>query len=130
MEAVRGRFHFYGINYKGCMIQVVLLRNKWVEQLLVYFYNNAVENNFLLIKLSCSDFILFYNSKNRHLEFLNLSPQGLISSIYYLGLCFKIIKRLIVFLTHLNSRLKLQAYLKAKPTILDSCCQLINHFPQ
>ena len=25
MEAVRDRFHFYGINYKGCMIQVVLL---------------------------------------------------------------------------------------------------------
>ena len=24
---------------------------------------------------------LFYNSKNRHLEFLNLSPQGLISSL-------------------------------------------------
>ena len=49
MEAVRGRFHFYGINYKGCVIQVVLLRNKWVEQLLVYFYNTAVENNFLII---------------------------------------------------------------------------------
>ena len=79
MEAVRGRFHFYGINYKGCVIQVVLLRNKWVEQLLVYFYNTAVENNFLIIT-SFSDFILSYNSKNRHLEFLNLSPQGLISS--------------------------------------------------
>ena len=25
-------------------------------------------------KLSFSDFILFYNSKKRHLEFLNLSP--------------------------------------------------------
>ena len=80
MEAVRGRFHFYGINYKGCVIQVALLRNKWVEQLFVYFYNTAVENNFLIIKLSFSDFILFYNSKKRHLEFLNLSPQGLISS--------------------------------------------------
>ena len=32
-------------------------------------------------KLSFSNFILFYNSKNRHLEFLNLSPQGLISSM-------------------------------------------------
>ena len=32
-------------------------------------------------KLSFSDFILFYISKNRHLKFLNLSPQGLISSI-------------------------------------------------
>ena len=84
MEAVRGRFHFYGINYKGCVIQVVLLRNKWVEQLLVYFYNTAVENNFLIIT-SFSDFILSYNSKNRHLEFLNLSPQGLISSPQYLG---------------------------------------------
>ena len=31
-------------------------------------------------KLSFSDFISFYNSKDRHLEFLNLSPQGLISS--------------------------------------------------
>ena len=31
--------------------------------------------------MSFSDFILFYNSKNRHLEFLNLSPQGLISSM-------------------------------------------------
>ena len=85
MEAVRGRFHFYGINYKGCVIQVVLLRNKWVEQLLVYFYNTAVENNFLIIT-SFSDFILSYNSKNRHLEFLNLSPQGLISSMLYLRL--------------------------------------------
>jgi hypothetical protein len=36
-------------------------------------------------KLSFSDFILFYNSKNRHLEFLNLSPQGLISSVYILA---------------------------------------------
>ena len=66
MEAVRGRFHLYGISYKGCvilcMIQVVLLRNKLVEQLFVYFYNTAVENNFLIIKLSFSDFILFYNS--------------------------------------------------------------------
>ena len=43
MEAVRGCFHFYGINYKGCVIQVVLLQNKWVEKLLVYFYNTAVE---------------------------------------------------------------------------------------
>ena len=34
----------------------------------------AFENNF--------DFILFCNSKNRHLEFLNLSPQGLISSTH------------------------------------------------
>ena len=33
--------------------------------------------------LSFLDFILFYNSKNRHLEFLNLSPQGLISSNQY-----------------------------------------------
>ena len=32
-------------------------------------------------KLSFSDFILFYNSRNRHLEFLNLGPQGLISSV-------------------------------------------------
>ena len=32
-------------------------------------------------KLSFSDFILFYNSKDRHLEFLNLSPQGLLSSM-------------------------------------------------
>ena len=79
MEAVRGRFHFYGINYKGCVIQVVLLRNKWVEQLLVYFYNTTVENIFLIIT-SFSDFILSYNSKKSHLEFLNLSPQGLISS--------------------------------------------------
>ena len=31
-------------------------------------------------KLNFSDFVLIYNS-NRHLEFLNLSPQGLISSI-------------------------------------------------
>ena len=73
MEAVRGRFHFYGINYKGCVIQVALLRNKWVEQLLVYFYNTSVENNFLIIKMSFSDFVLFFNSKNRHLDFLNLS---------------------------------------------------------
>ena len=69
MEAVRGRFHFYGINYKGCVIQVVLLRNKWVEQLLVYFYNTAVENNFLIItrnsttfyKQSCFETPSFHN---------------------------------------------------------------------
>ena len=61
MEAVRGRFHFYGINYKGCVIQVVLLRNKWVEQLLVYFYNTAVENNFLIItRNSTVEFFRFY----------------------------------------------------------------------
>ena len=35
-------------------------------------------------KLSFSDFISFYNSKERHLEFLNLSPQGLISSVLYM----------------------------------------------
>ena len=80
MEAVRGCFHFYGINYNGCVIQVVLFQNKWVEQLFVYFYNTAVENNFLIIKFSFSDFILFHNSNNRHLKHLNLSPQGLISS--------------------------------------------------
>ena len=34
-------------------------------------------------KLSIPHFILFYNSKNRHLEFQNLSPQGLISSRHY-----------------------------------------------
>ena len=27
MEAVSGRFHVW---YEGCMIQVILLRNKWV----------------------------------------------------------------------------------------------------
>ena len=27
MEAVRGRFHVW---YEGCVIQVILLRNKWV----------------------------------------------------------------------------------------------------
>ena len=27
MEAVRGRFH---VRYEGCVIQVILLRNKWV----------------------------------------------------------------------------------------------------
>ena len=34
---------------------------------------------FIEIK-SWGSHILFYNSKDRHLEFLNLSPQGLISS--------------------------------------------------
>ena len=58
MEAVRGHFHFYGINYKGCVIQVVLLRNKWVEQLLVYFYNTAVENNFLIITRNSTTFYI------------------------------------------------------------------------
>ena len=33
-------------------------------------------------KLTLLDFILFYNSKNRHLEFLNLSLQGLIFSMH------------------------------------------------
>ena len=35
----------------------------------------------MYLKLSFSHFILFYNYKKRHLEFLNLSPQGLISSV-------------------------------------------------
>ena len=62
MEAVRGHFHFYGINYKGCVIQVVLLRNKWVEQLLVYyFYNTAVEKKILTInRNSTVEFLRFY----------------------------------------------------------------------
>ena len=33
-----------------------------------------------MYQMGFSDFILFYDSKNRHLEFLNLSPQDLISS--------------------------------------------------
>ena len=70
MEAVRGRFHFYGINYKGCVIQVVLLRNKWVEQLLVYFYNTAVENNFLIItRNSTAEHILWKEKKIAFLLF-------------------------------------------------------------
>ena len=61
MEAVRGHLYFYGINYKGCVIQVVLLQNKWVKQLLVYFYNTAVENNFLTItRNSTVEFLRFY----------------------------------------------------------------------
>ena len=36
-----------------------------------------------MYQMSFSDFILFHNSKNRHLEFLNLSPQGLISINLY-----------------------------------------------
>ena len=76
IEAVRGPFHFYGINYKGCVIQVVLLRG-------CYLVAAATPNKYMVAmyqKLSFSEFILFYNSKNRHLELLNLSPQGLISS--------------------------------------------------
>ena len=45
--------------------------------LCIFIYKNQ--------KLSFSHFILSYNSKNRHLEFLNLSPQGLISSLSYLS---------------------------------------------
>ena len=43
-----------------------------------------------MIITSFSDFILFYNSKNRHLKFLNLSPQGLISSPFISSSSFQL----------------------------------------
>ena len=43
---------------------------------------NSYPQHWIKIGWLLVDKIIFYNSKNRHLKFLNLSPQGLISSNY------------------------------------------------
>ena len=60
---------------KEDVFQLLLQLQTIIWLLCIFIYKNQ--------KLSFSHFILFYNSKNRHLEFQNLSPQGLISSTVY-----------------------------------------------
>ena len=64
--------------------EVLIYLSFLLKEAVIYLVAAATPNKHMVAmyqKLSFSDFILFYNSKNRHLEFLNLSPQGLISSI-------------------------------------------------
>ena len=73
---------------KGSVYVRTAASSIWLVLLFLSIYLVAVANpNKHIVamyqKLSFSDFISFYNSKDRHLEFLNLSPQGLISSLYY-----------------------------------------------
>ena len=66
--------------------EVLIYLSFLLKEAVIYLVAAATPNKHMVAmyqKLSFSDFILFYNSKNRHLEFLNLSPQGLISSIFY-----------------------------------------------
>ena len=66
--------------------EVLIYLSFLLKEAVIYLVAAATPNKHMVAmyqKLSFSDFILFYNSKNRHLEFLNLSPQGLISSIVY-----------------------------------------------
>ena len=63
--------------------EVLIYLSFLLKEAVIYLVAAATPNKHMVAmyqKLSFSDFILFYNSKNRHLEFLNLSPQGLISS--------------------------------------------------
>ena len=69
--------------------EVLIYLSFLLKEAVIYLVAAATPNKHMVAmyqKLSFTDFILFYNSKNRHLEFLNLSPQGLISS----SLCRKI----------------------------------------
>ena len=64
--------------------EVLIYLSFLLKEAVIYLVAAATPNKHMVAmyqKLSFSDFILFYNSKNRHLEFLNLSPQGLISSL-------------------------------------------------
>ena len=66
--------------------EVLIYLSFLLKEAVIYLVAAATPNKHMVAmyqKLSFSDFILFYNSKNRHLEFLNLSPQGLISSTFY-----------------------------------------------
>ena len=66
--------------------EVLIYLSFLLKEAVIYLVAAATPNKHMVAmyqKLSFSDFILFYNSKNRHLEFLNLSPQGLISSVHY-----------------------------------------------
>ena len=63
--------------------EVLIYLSFLLKEAVIYLVAAATPNKHMVAmyqKLSFSDFILFYNSKKRHLEFLNLSPQGLISS--------------------------------------------------
>ena len=65
--------------------EVLIYLSFLLKEAVIYLVAAATLNKHMVAmyqKLSFSDFILFYNSKNRHLEFLNLSPQGLISSVF------------------------------------------------
>ena len=66
--------------------EVLIYLSFLLKEAVIYLVAASTPNKHMVAmyqKLSFSDFILFYNSKNRHLEFLNLSPQGLISSSVY-----------------------------------------------
>ena len=70
MEAVRGRFHVW---YEGCVIQVRLLRSMYTQQ-----KESSLQHTHMQ---GCRKGEGYGGAKNRHLEFLNLSLQGLISSL-------------------------------------------------
>ena len=66
--------------------EVLIYLSFLLKEAVIYLVAAATPNKHMVAmyqKLSFIDFILFYNSKNRHIEFLNLSPQGLISSVIY-----------------------------------------------
>ena len=66
--------------------EVLIYLSFLLKEAVIYLVAAATPNKHMVAmyqKLSFTDFILFYNYKNRHLEFLNLSPQGLISSSLY-----------------------------------------------
>jgi len=71
MEAVRGRFHVW---YEGCVIQVRLFRSIILNRKRVAYS--------IVICRAVKRGEGYGGAKNRHLEFLNLSPQGLISSYF------------------------------------------------
>ena len=61
---------------------------------------------------------VFYNSKNRHLKFLNLSPQGLISSKQYYMLRIVLVVSSAVVIHKKKPIEKLKIDLEQKITIL------------
>ena len=76
--------------------EVLIYLSFLLKEAVIYLVAAATPNKHMVAmyqKLSFTDFILFYNSKNRHLEFLNLSPQGLISSIEYCWISAQVISK-------------------------------------
>ena len=65
--------------------EVLIYLSFLLKEAVIYLVAAAPNKHMVAMyqKLSFSDFISFYKSKDRHLEFLNLSPQGLISSFKY-----------------------------------------------
>ena len=59
--------------------EVLIYLSFLLKEAVIYLVAAATPNKHMVAMYQ--NFILFYNSKNRHLEFLNLSPQGLISSL-------------------------------------------------